>query len=219
MNQETKNSILNNLQTLQYIGFEYLEPIKLNKTIIKEEELPNEIGLLHDIVLNCNLCSLSKSRKNILFGSGNADANIMFLKLSPTHLEDESGNIFSGKSGEMLVNMCKNILDLNIDDIYVTNILKCFSKDIVDKDVNTCKSYIYKQIELIKPNIIITFGRAYEYLINETKSLKEIRGIVQNYNNIKVMPTFDPSYILRNPSFKKDVLEDLQKVKILMESI
>ncbi len=219
MNQKTKNAILNNIQSLKYMGFEYLDPVQIDNSMIIQEKLPNTLESLHNIVENCNLCSLSKSRKNISFGMGNINANIMFLNLSPTHLEDESGNVFAGKSGEMLVNMCQKVLGLNIDDIYVANILKCFSKDIVDLEINICKPYVEKQIELIKPKVIIAFGNAYEYLINENKSLKEIRGIMQNYNNIKVMPTFDASYILRNPSFKKDVLKDLQKVKSLLELV
>ncbi len=219
MIQDTKNSILKNLQAMKYMGFEYLDPINLDITSTQQINLPENLNDLNNIVNNCNLCTLSKIRKNVLFGTGNVNSKVMFIGTSPSLIEDESASLLLGNSGDMLVKMCQNVLALNIDDIYVTNILKCFSnKEQSDNDleVNTCKPYIQKQIDIISPEIIVLFGDAYEYLIKDTKSFKEVRGMIQNYNGIKVMPTFSPSFILRNPSFKKDVLEDLKKVKVLI---
>ena len=222
MTQDTKHHILNNLNRLKYMGFNYLEPITFNTSTIVKENLPATLNSLHDIVSNCNLCSLSSNRKNILFGSGNKNADILFLGEAPTSVEDEKGNLLFGNSGDMIIKMCQNVLGKSIDDIYVVNILKCLpNKDIEDLklEINTCLPYIRKQIDIIRPKIIVAFGHAYEYLIDDKKVMDELRGNVQYYNNTKVIVTFDPSFILRNPSLKIEVLKDLEKVKNLMESL
>ena len=222
MTQDTKHYILNNLNQLKYMGFNYIEPITFNTSTFTQEKLPSSLESLHDIVINCNLCSLSSNRKNILFGTGNKKADILFIGLSPTPLEDENGNLLSGNSGDMIINMCQNVLGKSIDDIYVVNILKCLPNKDVDElklEINTCLPYIRKQINIIRPKIIVAFGKAYEYLIDDEKPIDELRGNVQYYNNTKVIVTFEPSFILRNPSLKTEVLKDLEKVKNLMESL
>ncbi len=221
MKKDTKNYILKNLQSLKYMGFSYLDPIKFNVDTSKEYDLPNDLETLKDLVKNCNLCSFSKTKKNIIFGEGNKNADLLFLNSAPTQMEDETGNILSGNSGDMLIKMCQNVLNLSIKDIYVANVLKCFPlKEINDckSEINICKPYIQKQIDIIKPKIIVAFGDSFKYLTNETEQLENLRGNMYDYNGIKVIFTFHPSFILRNPSLKKEVLYDLQKIKLLMES-
>ena len=221
MQQYTKDKILNNLSALKYMGFNYIDSIKFDSCNDIKYELSNDLDSLKDIVANCSLCSFSQNRKNSLFGMGNKNADIVFLNLSPTQLENDSGDILTGKSGEMLTNMCQNVLGLSIDDVYVVNILKCLpSKDISEckYEISTCKPYIQKQIDIISPKIIVAFGDSLNYLNNNSKPMEQVHGLVQDYDGIKVIPTYEPSYILRNPSLKKVVLEDLQKVKLIMES-
>jgi DNA polymerase len=200
------------------MGFHYINQVSFDK-FINIEELPNNLDDLEVVVSNCNLCSLSNSRKSVLFGKGNESADVMFMSLSPSLLEDESGDLVYGEKGEMLTKMSQNILGLSISDIYVLNILKCMpthNSNYIEA-FSICKPYIQKQIDIINPKVIVAFGDVCKYLIDDTKILSKIRGIVQSYNGIKVVPTYDPLFILRNPSLKKDVLDDLEKVKSLME--
>ena len=222
MQQAMKNKILKNLSALKYMGFNYVDPIKLDNYSNIQYKLSDNLDTLKHVVSNCNLCSFSTNRKNVLFGEGDKNANIIFLNLAPTQLENDTGTSLSGNSGDMLVKMCENVLGVNIDDIYVVNILKCIpSKDIIDceYEINTCKPYIQKQLDIISPKIIVAFGDSLGYLVGDIKPLEQIRGIVQDYNGIKIVPTYDSSYILRNPSLKKDVFLDLQKVKLMMDSL
>jgi DNA polymerase len=215
-----QNNILSNLESLKYMGYRYIDnPVfSQNKTI--DSALPNELEKLKNIVLNCNLCSLRNSRKSILFGEGFKNAQILFLGLHPSNLDDEKNKLLTGQTGKMIINMCQNILHIPIEKVYVLNILKCTPKlnsQDLSNEIKICTSYTLKQIEIINPKIIIAFGQTYEYLLNNNKHFNEVRGIIQQYNDIDVMSTYDPSYILRNPSYKKYVLEDLKKIKNLME--
>ena len=221
MKEITKNNILHHLQQMKYMGFKYSDSIELNTKENIISELPLNSSSLENTMLNCNLCSFSKSRKNILVGQGNLDADVIFLNMAPSIVEDEGAELLLGNSGTMLKKMAKNILKIDIEDIYILNILKCLpNKDIEESniEINLCKPYIQKQLDIINPKLIIAFGNSYKYLTNDDKDISEIRGNMQYYNNIKIIPTYDPSFILRNPSQKKDVMNDLEKAKLLMDA-
>ncbi len=221
MKEITKNNILHHLQQMKYMGFKYSDSIELNTKENIISELPLNSSGLENTMLNCNLCSFSKSRKNILVGQGNLDADVIFLNMAPSIVEDEGAELLLGNSGTMLKKMAKNILKIDIEDIYILNILKCLpNKDIEESniEINLCKPYIQKQLDIINPKLIISFGNSYKYLTNDDKDISEIRGNMQYYNNIKIIPTYDPSFILRNPSQKKDVMNDLEKAKLLMDA-
>ncbi|MCK5109954.1 MAG: uracil-DNA glycosylase [Arcobacteraceae bacterium] len=219
MKQKVKNVVLKNLQTLKYIGFEYTD-IKFDNYDDTQYDLPASLDTLENIVTNCSLCNFSQNNKNILFGEGKKDSNIVFLNLYSSSLQSENKNIFTGNSAKMLSKICLNVLGIPIDDVYIVNILKCIpSKNIEDcaTEINTCRPYIQKQLDIINPKLIVAFGDSYNYLANCNKSLVQLRQETQEYNGIKVISTFHPTYILRNPSCKKDVFEDLQKAKSIME--
>lgn len=203
---QQQNKILKTLISLKYMGFNYLEPLDITDLNSTKQELPNTLQSLNDMVSHCNLCEFSKTRKNILFGEGNVNADIMFLGLAPSSLDDESGNILSGNSGQMLIKMAQNVLGLQMKEIYVVNMLKCLPSNVtnISLQVQICKPYLQKQIDIIQPKIIVVFGEVYSNL---------------NFNNIKLISTHHPSSLLKNPSLKKDVLEDLKKVKSIIESL
>jgi len=210
---QQQNNILKNLISLKYMGFNYLEPLDITHLKSTKQKLPDRLQSLNDIVSHCNLCEFSKTRKNILFGEGNVDADIMFLGLSPSSLDDESGNILSGNSGQMLIKMAQNILKVQIKDIYVVNILKCLPTDIrnINSQIQICKPYLQKQIDIINPKVIVVF--------DNKNPLSEIRGVVQDYHNIKLIATYHPLFLLKNPSLKREALEDLKKVKSIIEAL
>ena len=212
--------LLKQLKELKELGYKYTD----TKPFSYEEqnclELPNSLSELEKQAENCHLCSLSKSRNKIVFGEGNKDANIMFVGGIPIEMEDDTGRIFLGRGGDMLTAMIEKVLKLTRNDVYITNLLKCRplgTPELHETAFHTCKAYLFKEIELVKPKIIITLGKeAYHYLTNETSDLKDVRGEITSHKNFKLMPTYHPNFLLKNPSFKKEVFMDLQKVKSLL---
>ena len=222
MTKKLQNKILYQLHFLKSIGYEYSENIDFHQAQKEQQSLPNKIEELEEIVQNCYLCQLSKFRENVLFGQGNINSKVIFLKESPSVSEDELGEFYVGKSGELLSKMIQNVLNVNHNEVYVTNIVKCISTNgtISKEHVNYCKSYLYKQIEIIKPKLIVALGEGvYSYLTNDSSPFNEIRGKVINYNDFDIICTYEPSFLLRNPSSKKDAYLDMLKIKSLMEKM
>lgn len=212
-----KNALLlKQLYQLKQLGYKYT-----SVTPYQEDEpnltLPNTLDTLKKQANECHLCTLSKSRQKVVFGEGNSDTTLMIVGDTPNSSDDSTGKIFTGRSGELLTKMIENVLHINRNDIYITNILKCKALDNQSPSpthAHTCHPYLLKEIELIKPKIIIALGSlAYEYLTGDTSPIEGIRGTVNTQENYIVIPTYHPNYLLRNPSAKKEVFEDLLKVK------
>lgn len=211
--------LLKQLYQLKQLGYNYT-----NITAYKEDELdlslPNTLESLQKQAQNCHLCELSKSRQKVVFGEGNPHADLLFIGEAPGATEDSSGKPFTGRSGELLTKMIENVLQLSRSDVYITNIVKCRPPNNqvpTPTQAHTCQPYLLKQIELIKPKLIVTLGAtAYHYLTGDETSITKIRGILHKQNGYTIIPTYHPSYLLRNPSAKKEVFEDLLKVKELI---
>ena len=212
--------LLKQLYQLKELGYKYTSSKPFSYEEQKNLELPHSLTKLKKQVQNCHLCSLSKNRNKIIFGEGNENADIMFVGGIPIEMEDDAGKIFLGRGGDMLTAMIEKVLGLRRKDVYITNLLKCHplnTQELHETPFHTCKAYLFKEIELVKPKIIITLGKeAYHYLTNETSDLKEIRGNMTSHKNFKLMPTYHPNFLLKNPSLKKEVFMDLQKVKGLL---
>ena len=222
MTKNLQNRLLYQLNFLKSIGYEYGQSINLQNSNNEQVQLPNNINQLEQLVKNCYLCQLSKYRENVLFGSGNIDADVLFLKESPTISEDEVDTFYVGKSGDLLANMIQKVLKVDCEDVYITNIVKCISPNGSTKNehVNFCKSYLDKQIELIKPKLIVILGESvYRYFTNDTTPFSEIRGKVIRNNDLDIICTYEPSFLLRNPSSKGEAYEDLLKIKAIMEQM
>lgn len=218
-----KNALLlKQLYQLKQLGYRYTEV-----NIFKEDEpdlsLPNTLEALKKQAHECHLCELSKSRNKVVFGEGAEDATLMIIGDFPSSSDDSAGKIFTGRSGDMLTKMLENVLSLRRDEVYMTNILKCRAMDTLSPSptyAHTCHPYLLKQIELVQPKIILAFGElAYQYLSGDDSSIAEARGTVHEKEGIKIIPTYHPNYLLRNPSAKKEVFEDLLKVKMLLEKM
>ena len=202
------------LYKLQLLGDEYFEGFKTQNI---QQKVPENFLELQKVVQNCHLCNLSKTRTNVVFGEGNPNAKLMFIGEAPGRDEDLQGKPFVGKSGQMVTKMIENVLELKREDVYIANIIKCRppqNRDPELEEVEACKGYLLKQIELIKPKIIVTLGRiAFRYLLDDMTPITKARGKIYQFNGIKVIPTFHPSYLLRNPSKKREVLVDLNLIK------
>lgn len=211
--------LLKQLYQLKQLGYNYT-----SITAYKEDELdlslPNTLQSLQKQALNCHLCELSKSREKVVFGEGNPNADLLFIGEAPGATEDSSGKPFVGRSGELLTKMIENVLQISRSDVYITNIVKCRPPNNqvpTPTQAHTCQPYLLKQIELIKPKLIVTLGAtAYHYLTGDETDISKIRGTVHKQDDYTIIPTYHPSYLLRNPSAKKEVFEDLKKVKALM---
>ena len=215
-----KIQLLKLLYQHRAMGHEYFEEYQ---SLLKTDpsSLGHSMEELKKDVLTCHLCTLAKSRKNILFGDGNPKADIMFIGDNPGVSEDEMGTLFAGRSGEMLVNMIEKVLLLPKEEVYITTILKCRPPENrvpTLEEVSCCKPYLMQQIGMVKPKIIIALGStSFHHLTGEyDTSIDQVRGLVLNFGEAKLIPTFHPSFLLRNPSAKKEVYADMLKVRSML---
>ena len=213
------------LEYYQALGFDNLPlsvktlPVTDTGTGLSRQErllnLKKEIG-------DCHLCKLSKGRKNIVFGTGNADARIMFIGEAPGKDEDLQGLPFVGEAGMLLTKLIEK-MGFKRDGVYIANIIKCrppMNRDPEEDEISSCRPFLDKQIEVIAPEFIITLGRiALMTLTNNSKiRITAARGTFFEYKGVPVMPTFHPAYLLRNPKDKWLTWADVQKVMERMNS-
>ncbi len=167
---------------------------------------------------DCNRCKLYKERNHIVFGEGSANARLMLIGEAPGHDEDLQGRPFVGAAGHILDNML-NAIKLNRKDIYITNIVKCrppSNRNPERDEIEICKPFLLKQIGIIKPKIICTLGSVATQTILETKTpITKLRGHIYDFSGIKLIPTFHPAYLLRNPYQKRGAWEDLKLIEKL----
>lgn len=166
-------------------------------------------------VENCKLCSLHKTRRNVVFGTGNERASLIFVGEAPGAEEDEQGLPFVGKAGQKLTQIIQAI-GLTREEVYITNVLKCRppnNRNPLPEEIKNCEPYLIAQLKLIKPQTICALGTfAAQTLLKTDQPISKLRGRFHFYQGIRVMPTYHPAFILRNPRFKRDVWEDVQKL-------
>ena len=179
---------------------------------------------LRERALACHKCShLANSRKNVVFGVGNSEANLMFVGEAPGADEDEQGEPFVGKAGQLLTRIIQT-MGLNRSDVYIANILKCRpdtpgqtagNRKPTAEEMQTCLPYLQEQIDLIRPKVLVALGAtAVEGLLGKTAGITRLRGNWQIYRGIPLMPTYHPAYLLRNQALseKRKVWEDMLQV-------
>lgn len=207
--------LLQNLYRLKAIGFEYTDPFSINEK--NNYETPNSLDELSHNISTCHLCDLSKSRTQSMSGYGNPNADLMIIDYDVSQSQDSTNTYYSGRSGDTLKNMIVNVLKLSVDDIYLTHAIKCkplMSNKPSPSEWNSCKSYLFAQIEFIKPKVIVTLGNeAYNKLTEDDDNFENVRGHVINFKNYKLIPIYHPHYLLRNPELKKITLNDLKTIK------
>ena len=219
MTKIEKAKLLKLLYQYRSFGFEYFKEYKPANMI--NQKISSNLAVMSNKVSNCHLCSISNSRKNIVFGEGNENASLMFVGEAPGANEDEVGRPFVGKAGMLLVKIIENVLDLKREDVYIANVLKCRppnNRVPTLEEVTSCKPYLLEQISIIKPKIIVALGStSYHHLTGDyDMPISKIRGEVLEFADAKLIPTFHPSFLLRNPSAKKEVFSDMLKVKKLL---
>ncbi len=170
---------------------------------------------LRTISLDCQRCRLAKSRTQVVFGVGNPNAELMFVGEAPGRDEDLKGEPFVGRAGQLLTDIIK-AMKLTRNDVYIANVIKCRppeNRNPEADELDACRPYIRKQVEMIRPKVIVALGRfGLQSLTEKAYSISSVRGTWLAYEGIKVMPTYHPAYLLRTPAAKKDVWNDMKKV-------
>ena len=210
---------LKRLYQLKNLGIKYV-PMVEKRVAASGASLPNSFKTLEQLVLQCHLCSLSKTRTKTVFGDGDINASLMFIGEGPGAQEDTTGRPFVGRAGELLTKMIENAIEIPRSRTYIANIVKCRppnNRVPTPEEAYTCIPYLQKQIELVSPSIIVALGAtAYHYLTGDKSGISKVRGETIDMENYILIPTYHPSYLLRNPSVKKEVYQDLLKVKRLL---
>ena len=170
---------------------------------------------------DCMRCKLHQGRKTLVFGEGNPDAALVFVGEGPGFEEDQQGRPFVGAAGELLTKIIEKGMKLRRQDVYICNIVKCRpagNRNPEPDEIETCVPFLRKQLQSIKPKVIIALGNvAAKALLKTTVGISKLRGIWQTYDTIPLMPTYHPAYLLRNPRDKALVWEDIKQVMAEME--
>ena len=160
-------------------------------------------------------CELAGTRTNLVFGRGNPNADLMFIGEAPGRDEDLQGKPFVGRAGQLLTKIIESI-GLKREDVYIANILKCRppgNRNPLPSEIAACSPYLFKQIEIIKPKVICALGKfAAQTLLNTETPISKLRGQFYDYRGTKLMPTYHPAYLLRNPSGKREVWGDMKRI-------
>lgn len=187
-----------------------------------EWEKAESLEQLNKMICNCTNCALHKDRNKFVFGSGNPNADVMVIGEGPGAEENKQGLPFVGRAGMLLTDILKAI-KFEREAVFIGNIVKCRppeNRTPLPNEMDTCIPYLKKQIELIKPKLILCLGlTAAKGLLKKKESLKNLRGQIFVYEGIKTMVTFHPAALLRNPNWKKDCWVDVQKFRKLYDEI
>jgi uracil-DNA glycosylase family 4 len=175
-----------------------------------------------DIGLDCRRCKLcSLGRSQIVIGVGNPKARLMFVGEAPGEEEDRRGEPFVGKAGQLLTKIIEAI-GLTREQVYIANVIKCRppgNRNPEPDEVEQCEPYLFRQIDVIQPRVIVPLGKfAAQSLLKTVDPITRLRGRQFDYRGAALIPTFHPAYLLRNPSAKREVWDDMKKVRDLLQS-
>jgi uracil-DNA glycosylase len=188
----------------------------------QENSKKDRLLALREKALKCTLCSeLAHSRNSVVFGSGNADADLVFVGEAPGFDEDRQGLPFVGRAGQLLTKIIESI-GLDRKQVFICNVLKCRppeNRNPVPEEIKNCQPYLKQQLEIIQPKVICCLGKfACKTLLATSTSISALRGKWHTYQGIALMPTFHPAYLLRNPADKRKVWEDMKQIRSKLNS-
>ena len=177
--------------------------------------IPETLEQIRADIGDCRRCKLSNSRKNIVFGAGSPSARLVFVGEGPGFEEDKTGKPFVGAAGKLLTKIIQAI-KLTREQVYICNIIKCRApgnRNPEPDEIKACFPFLELQIAVIKPDFICALGIIATQTLLETKEpISKLRGRFHDYKGIKLLPTYHPAYLLRNPDKKRDVWEDMKKL-------
>lgn len=189
------------------------------------QEAWQSVGTLEEqyqLIKDCQKCPLGATRTKFVFGVGSPDADVIFVGEAPGADEDLQGEPFVGRAGQLL-NKILEAVRLKREEVYIANILKCRppnNREPLPSEMETCSLYLLKQIELIKPKILVALGRvAAQELLHTTESLARLREAVHRFHSIPTVVTYHPAALLRNPNWKRPAWEDFKKFRALYDEL
>lgn len=169
---------------------------------------------------HCAKCALANTRKKLVFGTGNIEARVMLIGEAPGVEEDLQGEPFVGSAGQLL-NKILSAIGFQREEVYITNVVKChpsMNRDPLPEEVKSCLPYLEKQIEWIRPQLLLVLGRiAGQGLLNVSNSIQQMRGKVHTFRGIPMIVTYHPAALLRNPAWKVPTWEDVQRFRELYD--
>jgi len=212
--QEIVDDLKAYLEYLKEMGIEAL-PTAEEKA---EKMIPSEAPTLEEIrreLGDCKRCKLHRTRRTIVFGEGNKKAKLMFIGEGPGYDEDVQGRPFVGKAGQLLTRIIQSI-HLEREEVYIANIIKCRppqNRNPEPDEIKSCSPFLMKQIQAIQPKIICALGAfAAQTLLQTDAKITSLRGRTFDFKGIKVLPTYHPAFLLRNPDKKREVWEDMKQI-------
>ena len=190
------------------------------RTIEPTNHQTSALNIIRAEIGDCKRCKLCKQRTNIVFGVGNPNAELMFVGEGPGADEDAQGEPFVGRAGQLLTKIIA-AMGLKRNDVYIANCVKCRppnNRNPEPDELETCMPFLMKQIEAIKPKIIVCLGAvAAKDILKTEVPISKMRGKIIEWNGYRLMPTFHPAFLLRNPNMKRPVWEDMQNVMYLLD--
>jgi DNA polymerase len=175
-----------------------------------------DLDALREFIGDCTRCKLAPGRTNLVFGVGNPNAELMFVGEAPGADEDLQGEPFVGRAGQLLTDIIERGMGMPRHDVYICNVIKCRppeNRNPEPDEVTTCEPFLFRQIDLVRPKAIVGLGTfAVQALLKVKTPISKLRGIWHEVRAIKMMPTFHPAYLLRNPADKRLVWADIQEV-------
>jgi len=219
---EQKKNEISSANIPENIKLPEIEPT-INENIFPEEfQKADTLQELNTLICECQKCSLGKTRTKFVFGVGNPHTKAMLIGEAPGHDEDLQGEPFVGRAGKLLNDILKAI-NFAREDVFIANILKCRppnNRDPLPLEMETCIPYLHKQIELINPKVILCLGRvAASGLLNKKLSLGQFRESEHEFNGIKVIVTYHPAALLRNPNWKRGCWDDVRKFRKIYDEL
>ena len=191
--------------------------------------VPQEVGdKVEDLecfrqqICECTRCALGETRQKFVFGAGDPHADLVFIGEAPGAEEDRLGEPFVGAAGQLLTRIIE-AMHLRREAVYICNMLKCRppnNRDPDPQEIDTCKPYLERQLDLIQPKVICTLGRfAAQTLLQSTESMGRLRGQVHDYRGIPLVCTYHPAALLRNPQWKRPTWDDMRQVRRLYDGM
>jgi len=175
-----------------------------------------DLAALRAYIGDCARCKLSPTRTNLVFGVGNPRAQLMFVGEGPGAEEDLQGEPFVGRAGQLLTDIIERGMGIRRSEVYIANVVKCRppgNRNPEGDEVASCEPFLFRQIELVGPKAIVGLGTfAVQALLRVKTPISKLRGVWYDFHGIKLMPTFHPAYLLRNPGDKRLVWADIQEV-------
>lgn len=194
---------------------EYLISDKRPKAVPEKTSKEAALESLEMRVLSCKRCGLCNGRRNAVFGVGDPNARVMFIGEAPGYEEDMQGLPFVGRAGQLLTKIIE-AMHLRRKDVYITNVVKCRppqNRNPLPTEILACEEHLIEQIDIIRPEVICALGKvAAQTLLKTQEPITSLRGKFYTYKGIKVMPTFHPAYLLRNPDDKRLTWNDVKKI-------